>query len=411
MSLPIDLIQSTINGFLPEMLSFLEDLVGINSFTANALGVNQNATRIIHQFAPFGFQASQTPCSNPGTGSHLVLDSGGTGSVIACISHLDTVYSPEEEVAHHFHWLPEGSRIFGPGTVDIKGGTALLWLVLQVLRTLDPQAFHQTRWILLWNASEETLSADFARLCYATLPETTKACLIFEGDGRSEKTFAVVRSRKGRGVFNVQVSGRGAHAGGKHAEGANAIRQAARLVERISAFADDPTETTINVGTIQGGTVVNRVPHQAQFELELRSPDPVRYAAIRQAILHLAGPGDVIATSDGFPCQIDIQITTEADPWAINPQTDALIDHWKKTALQAGLNLEADNRGGLSDGNYLWNRYPTLDGLGPRGNHAHSSERSVDGTKLPEYVDVTSFLPKALLNVLAIHPLLNLNHS
>ena len=45
---------------------------------------------------------------------------------------------------------------------------------------------------------------------------------------------------------------------------------------------------------------------------------------------------------------------------------------------------------------------PTLDGLGPWGDNDHCSERSADGTKLPEYVDVTSFMPKAALNALGI---------
>ena len=59
-------------------------------------------------------------------------------------------------------------------------------------------------------------------------------------------------------------------------------------------------------------------------------------------------------------------------------------------------------RGGLSDANYLCDLGPTLDGLGPSGANAHASERSADGTKVPEYVDVPSFVPKAALNALAI---------
>ena len=68
--------------------------------------------------------------------------------------------------------------------------------------------------------------------------------------------------------------------------------------------------------------------------------------------------------------------------------------------------LEAESRGGLSDGNQLWDVVPTLDGLGPAGDHDHCSERSDDGLKLPEYVDRTSFVPKAALNVRALEQLL-----
>ena len=60
----------------------------------------------------------------------------------------------------------------------------------------------------------------------------------------------------------------------------------------------------------------------------------------------------------------------------------------------------------MSDGNLIWDAVPTLDGLGPWGDNDHCSERSADGSKLPEYVDATSFVPKAALNTIAILNLL-----
>jgi glutamate carboxypeptidase len=49
---------------------------------------------------------------------------------------------------------------------------------------------------------------------------------------------------------------------------------------------------------------------------------------------------------------------------------------------------------------------PTIDGLGPAGGNAHCSERSLDGSKDQEYVRISSFVPKASLNSLAILKLL-----
>jgi glutamate carboxypeptidase len=48
---------------------------------------------------------------------------------------------------------------------------------------------------------------------------------------------------------------------------------------------------------------------------------------------------------------------------------------------------------------------PTLDGLGPYGDNDHCSERSADGSKLPEFIEIGAFLPKALLNTRAIEEL------
>jgi glutamate carboxypeptidase len=79
-----------------------------------------------------------------------------------------------------------------------------------------------------------------------------------------------------------------------------------------------------------------------------------------------------------------------------------LFDLWEQTAHSIGMRVVQEQRGGLSDGNMLWPRFPTLDGLGPAGNNAHCSERSADGSKEQEFVLVRSFVPKALLNTLAV---------
>ena len=66
------------------------------------------------------------------------------------------------------------------------------------------------------------------------------------------------------------------------------------------------------------------------------------------------------------------------------------------------MSVLGEERGGLSDGNGFWDAVPTLDGLGPWGDNDHCSERSPDGSKLPEFVEISSFVPKAILNTIAI---------
>jgi glutamate carboxypeptidase len=40
--------------------------------------------------------------------------------------------------------------------------------------------------------------------------------------------------------------------------------------------------------------------------------------------------------------------------------------------------------------------------LGPWGGNAHCSERSADGSKLPEYLETSSIVPKTVMNVLGL---------
>ena len=395
---------------MPAALEMLRQMVGINSFTGNREGVNQLGRFTADCFAPLGFSAEFVPSVNPDYGDHLVLTRRGHSTrSIAMVSHLDTVFPPEEEARNNFHWQPEGDSIYGPGTHDIKGGTIMMWLVLQALRSHAPVLFEEITWKLFWNSSEETLSHDFGDVCRSRFDRGTLAALVFESEGRLGDERLVVVARKGRATWRVAVRGRGAHAGAKHRHGANAIVQLAHTVQRIAGLTDYSLDLTFNVGTISGGTVLNRVPHEAVAEGEFRAFKPEVYAQGKAALLALTGPGDVRSSVDRYACDVNVEILSETRPWPRNPDTNRLAALWQQAGAELGIAVDVEERGGLSDGNLLWDALPTLDGLGPWGDNDHCSERSADGAKLPEYVDVTSFVPKAALNTVAIMKLMKLS--
>src|SRR5262249_39726785 len=154
------------------------------------------------------------------------------------VSHLDTVFPPEEEAQNGFRWEVAGDRIYGPGTQDIKGGSAMMFLVLSSLQACAPKLFEELTWKLIWNSSEEQFSPDFAEVCRTRLEPGTLAALVFEAEGRQRQRGLVVVARKGRGTWRATVNGRGSHAGSKHAHGANAIVQLAQIVQKISGLTD-----------------------------------------------------------------------------------------------------------------------------------------------------------------------------
>lgn len=401
-------IQIFLESQLPAGLELLRQMVGINSYSLNPAGVNQLGQFTAACFAPLGFKAERVPSVNPDYGDHLVLTRPGRGRrSVAMISHLDTVFPPEEEARNNFHWQPEGDRIFGPGTQDIKGGSIMMWLVLRALQSQAPALFEETHWQLFWNSSEEVLSHDFGALCRNRFGSQTVAALVFEAEGRLGEERLLVVARKGRATWRVKVRGRGAHAGGKHRHGANAVVQLSQTLQRVAALTDYRRDLTFNVATVAGGGGLNRVPHEAVAEGELRAFTPEAYEAGKKALLALAGPGETRSIADGYPCEVHVEILSESRPWPRNPGTDALMACWQNAGAALGLPIGPEERGGLSDGNFLWDCVPTIDGLGPWGDNDHCSERSPDGSKLPEFVDATSFVPKALINTRAIQELLS----
>jgi glutamate carboxypeptidase len=238
-------------------------------------------------------------------------------------------------------------------------------------------------------------------LCLKQLPANTLACLVFEGGTTAGEYFPLVTARKGRAAYSVAVEGKSAHAGNYHANGANAIVQLAHTIQKIAALTDYQKQITYNVGKASGGSVINRVPHYAEAKVEMRAFQPEIFDDGVAAMLAMDGSSD-ITSADGYNCRVRITLTDQTPPWPPNASTQRLFDLWEQTAHSIGMRVVQEQRGGLSDGNMLWPRFPTLDGLGPAGNNAHCSERSADGSKEQEFVLVRSFVPKALLNTLAV---------
>ena len=137
-------IQAYLTANLPEYLELHRQMVSINSFSANAEGVNALGDFTAAAFSRFGLVPERVASLNPVYGNHLFLNAGGrngSGPALALISHLDTVFPPGEEISNDFIWRQEGDRIYGPGTVDIKGGTVMIYMVLDVISRFLPELF------------------------------------------------------------------------------------------------------------------------------------------------------------------------------------------------------------------------------------------------------------------------------
>lgn len=406
--------QAFLQQHLPDYLDILRQMVEINSFTANPSGVNALGKFTAQVFSGLGFSAEYVQSQHEEYGKHLFLthpsENHTEKSTIALISHLDTVFPPEEEIRNHFHWRIEGDRIFGPGTEDIKGGTVMIFMIVETIKKFYPQVFEKVNWTICLNASEETLSDDFSKFCLQRLPHNTLGCLVFEAGTVDNKDVQVVTSRKGRATFTVVVEGKSAHAGNYHARGANAIVQMAHTILDIANLTDYNQKLTFNVGKVSGGVVMNRVPHYAEAEVEMRafSPDVFHQAIANMLAL---SNNSKVHSRDGFNCQVHITKHEHTDPWPNNENTEHLYNVWHKAGQQRSVNIIHEARGGLSDGNLLWQHFPTLDGLGPLGENAHCSEHDPAAGKEQEFALASSFVPKATLNTLAILELIDHNEA
>ncbi len=391
-------LQDCAAKHLPEAVDFLRRLVSVNSFTANSAGVDAVVELTAAAFLPLGFRANRVPCATLGTGHHLFLSRKGHGGPpVILVTHSDTVFPVEEEIRNAFQWeeSPEEGRTYGPGTVDNKGGTALIWLILKILSEIEPDYFERTDWLIASNAAEEITGDDFGIATSEQCGGKARAVLVFEGGPVDENGWHLVTSRKGRSTWILTAAGRAAHAGSRHFDGINAIDAIVGVLPKIAAKTQESGSLTVNIGRIDGGTVVNRVPHEAFAEWECRAETPASLAEADAFFATLSG----LAPNGA---ELVTKRTGHTSPWPGNKNSSELYRLWEAAATEAGYTTISVPRGGLSDANHLWQLGPTLDGLGPFGGNAHCSERSADGRKMPEFVDVGSFLPKAVMNALGL---------
>lgn len=396
---------------LPEFLDLLQQMVSINSFTANPQGVNKLGALTADAFARLGFASEFIQAADFVFGKHLImtrparLSNGAPAPAVGLISHLDTVYPEAEERDNDFHWRVAGKRIYGPGVYDIKGGTIMILMILTALQAIAPDFFDRITWIVLLNAAEESLVPDFGKICQGRLNGSTLAALVFEGGdiaGTQSNEFRFVVARKGMARYRIAVEGKAAHAGTSHEQGASAILQMADVIQRVAGFTDYQQAITFNVGTVAGGTVINRVPHQASAFVEMRAFSPAVFDEGADKMAALNSYSTVQSANGGYPCRVQVDVLGRWEPWAQNEGSNELLALWRDTGQMLGLTIEPQERGGLSDGNWTWQQVPTIDGLGPAGGNAHCSQREEDGSKDQEYILPDSFVPKALLNLLAI---------
>ncbi|AWN51358.1 M20 family metallopeptidase [Methylobacterium sp. 17Sr1-1] len=348
--------------------------LAVESPTDSADGVNRMMDLVADEAASLNLTAERVP-GRDGFGDNLILRAGPrTGEPgILVLSHLDTVH-PIGTLANDLPVRVEGDRLYGPGVYDMKGGA---WLALQAFAAAARGGEARRPLTFLFSSDEETGSQS-TRGLIEDLGRTSAAVLVTEPGRDGGK---VVTGRKGVGRFDVHVEGRPSHAGTRHADGRNAIREAARLILEIEGMTDYARGVTTTVGVISGGTAENVVPQHCRFAVDLRvvtAADGEDYAG---RILGLSAAQDFRVTVTGG---------MNRPPYASHAGA-ALYAHARALARdELGFELgEVPLTGGGSDGNFTAALgIPTLDGLGIDGDGAHT---------LQEYGLISSIAPRMRL--------------
>jgi len=188
----------------------------------------------------------------PGRGNVWASRGGGGGVTLS--THLDTVppYVPPKL---------DGDRLFGRGACDAKG------IAASMLAAADRLAESgEDRVDLLFVVGEEK-GSDGARAANH-LPATSR--FLVNGEPTESR---LASGAKGSLRVTIKTRGKEAHSAYPHL-GRSAIEPMLELLPTIRSLAlpNDPVlgDTTVNIGTIRGGTEANIIPGECEAELMFR---------------------------------------------------------------------------------------------------------------------------------------------
>lgn len=273
-----------------------------------------------------------------------------------------------------------GDRLYGPGVFDMKAGLVQLVFALRALRELGRSPALTP--VLFVNGDEEIGSADSRRWVRLLARGSARVFVLEPAYGPAGK---LKTARKGIGRFTVVVRGRAAHAGSEPGAGVSAILELSHQVQRLFALNDAGRGITVNVGTIDGGLRANVVAPEARALVDVRVPTA---AAARLLAGELRGLRPV-----GRGVTVEVTGALDRPPMEATPGNRELFAVAQAAGRSLGLELaEAAMVGGGSDANLAAPYAPTLDGLGPVGEGAHSEDEHVVVPRLPERAALLALL-------------------
>jgi len=335
-----------------DWLKDLKRVVEINSHTLNKEGVDEVGRVFRAWMEALGFVTEVH--RRELIGDHLLFRSErGEGQKILLLGHLDTVFPKGT-----FEGFREDEEwVYGPGVCDMKGGNIV---ALESLLALH-ERFGKIVNIDFLLVSDEETGSDDSRLLTSEIAKMYDCCFVFEAAGPDMN---VVTGRKGIGTFEIDITGKAAHAGTSYAKGIDANLEAAYKVQKLVALTDLEAGTTVNVGKIEGGIGANTISPRSRLLFE------IRYANLNEKDRLLRAMEEIVGTDFVQGTHAQMSGSIQRDVMEPNPAQERLIRAMERLSGHA---LPTERRGGVSDANIVAAAGTvTLDGLGPYGDGDHT---------------------------------------
>ncbi|MCV0404460.1 MAG: M20 family metallopeptidase [Chloroflexi bacterium] len=370
-------LRRIVDARLPRYQSELEHLVNTDCGSYSADGVNRVAAFVADALRELGAsveRVSHRPgAGEPQLGDLVVGRFEGSGPRLLLIGHMDTVF--DDGTAADRPYRADGDRATGPGVTDMKAG---LLAGLHAIAALH-EAGHHPAVTFVANPDEE-IGSPFSTPIIRELAAAHDVALVLEC---ARANGDIVSARKGIADYEIELTGRAAHAGIEPEKGRSAILEAAHQVIGLHELNGRWPSVTVNAGVIRGGTRPNVVAAGCTLLVDLRATTTDAFDAAAAEVER------IVATPRTDGVTGSLRRIAAHPPMERTAASGRLVDLAVGIAAELGFELRDAATGGASDANTCAAMgLPTLDGLGPVGGDDHSAD---------EWLDLTSIVPRTTL--------------
>jgi tripeptide aminopeptidase len=300
------------------------------------------------------------------------LSPESTGPIVVLSAHLDTVFPAETPLNPQVN----DDRIEAPGACDNGAGVAGLLALANALVQAGVEL--PASLLFLANVGEEG-EGDLrgVRHLYnqTALAGRIAAHIVLDGAGADSAVTQALGSKR----YQVLINGPGGHS----FTDAGTPNPIAALASALAALSETPLpdepRTTLNLGTIHGGTSVNSIPESAHASIDCRSTSADQLTrlevALHRAVEDAVERANLAAKSTSANGKGALTFTIQKigdRPAAHLPADSVLLETLR--AVDRHLGLRTDLRLGSTDANIpLSLRIPALSmGAGGEGGGAHT---------------------------------------
>lgn len=360
MAFDLSKVNERIDRMKPEMMEMWKTFVNRDCGSKNKAGVDAGGQDAKAFLESIGFRVRFYEYEK--AGNMLVAERGDMTKPFVClVGHLDTVF-PDGHAAERPFTVKDGV-VTGPGCLDMKGGVTLcLW----TLKALLENGWDRYPVKVMLPGDEEV--GHGSSTAGDMLVKEAKGALFGLNFETSFTDNTVVLRRKGVAQFRFDVEGVGAHVGNNPEQGRSAIREIAAKVADIYALTDWDEGTTINVGTIGGGTAANACAEKAWCVVDVRFVTQAGYSRVAKGLEEIAQKHYVEDT------KTTLTPLFKFPAMEYLPESEALLAKINEIGKRHGFpELRGKGVGGGSDSASLTMAgVPTVCALGVKGQYNHT---------------------------------------